>query len=306
MSTPSAGSGHDHGFTLRKQTTALPWSIAAISAVAALVLGLLLVQQQSRPAVAASGGEVTSPLKVHFEPAMAGEEKILGFVAEEIAPDYGVEIEAVGLQDPVQANRAVAEGQFHATIFEHQWYMQQSADANGLELTPTVELYQWGFGLYSTRYGSVDELPRGAALLLPNDAANQGQALWLLQREGLLELDPAVEPRTAKIRDVTGNPRGFELMEADLLAMPRMLDSVDAAIGYVSQFDAGKIGRDKGILFPAAPKTFASRLVIGTQFKDTVESQKLIEIFSDPRLEEYLRTTEDPLVKDVLTPVSAE
>ena len=306
MSTPSAGSGHDHGFTLRKQTTALPWSIAALAAVVALVLGLLLVQQQSRPAVAASGSEVTSPLKVHFEPAMAGEEKILKFVAEEIAPDYGVEIEAVGLQDPVQANRAVADGQFHATIFEHQWYMQQSADANGLELTPTVELYQWGFGLYSTRYGSVEDLPRGAVLLLPNDAANQGQALWLLQREGLLELDPAVEPRTAKIRDVTGNPRGFELKEADLLAMPRMLDSVDAAIGYVSQFDAGKIGRDKGILFPAAPKTFASRLVIGTQFEDSAESKKLIEIFSDPRLEEYLRTTEAPLVKDVLTPVSTE
>ena len=307
MSTPTTGSSHDHGFTLRKQSTVLPWGIAAIAAVVALVLGLLLVQQQSRPAsAAAAGGEVTSPLKVHFEPAMAGEEKILKFVAEEIAPDYGVEIEAVGLQDPVQANRAVAEGQFHATIFEHQWYMQQSADASGVELTPTVELFQWGFGLYSTRYESVESLPRGAVLLLPNDAANQGQALWLLQREGLLELDPAVEPRTAKIRDVTGNPRGFTLKEADLLAMPRMLDSVDVAIGYVSQFDAGKIGRDKGILFPAAPKTFASRLVIGTEFKDSAESKKLIEIFSDPRLEEYLSTTEDPLVKDVLTPVSAE
>jgi hypothetical protein len=46
--------------------------------------------------------------------------------------------------------------------------------------------------------------------------------------------------------------------------------------------------------------------VIGTQFKDSAESKKLIEIFSDPRLEEYLHTTEDPLVKDVLTPVSTE
>ena len=84
----------------------------------------------------------------------------------------------------------------------------------------------------------VESLPRGAVLLLPNDAANQGQALWLLQREGLLELDPAVEPRTAKIRD--WQSPGFTLKEADLLAMPRMLDWVDVAIGYVSQFDAGK------------------------------------------------------------------
>ena len=50
MSTPTTGSSHDHGFTLRKQSTVLPWGIAAIAAVVALVPGLLLVQQQSRPA----------------------------------------------------------------------------------------------------------------------------------------------------------------------------------------------------------------------------------------------------------------
>ncbi len=48
--------------------------------------------------------------------------------------------------------------------------------------------------------------------------------------------------------------------------MPRALNSVDAAIGYVSQFDAGKVPREKGILFPPAPRTFASQLVIGTPY----------------------------------------
>ncbi|WP_404288821.1 MetQ/NlpA family ABC transporter substrate-binding protein [Glutamicibacter arilaitensis] len=297
--------GHDHGFTLRKNTTKLPWTIAVVAAIFALVLGALLVQQKSAPALALNETSKTS-FKVHFEPAMAGEEKILKFVAESIAPDYGVEIEPIGLQDPIQANRAVAEGQFDATIFEHEWYMQQSAEAAGVELTPTVELYQWGFGLYSTRYGSVEDLPTGSTLLLPNDVANQGQALWLLEREGLLGLDPDIEPRTAKMADVVDNPRGFELKEADLLAMPRMLDDVDAAIGYVSQFDAGKIDRDKGILFPEPPRTFASKLIFGTEFSKTPDAAKLIEVFSDPRLQEYLKNTDDPLVKGVLTPVSAE
>jgi D-methionine transport system substrate-binding protein len=303
MTTPS--SGHNHGFTLRKHNSRLPWSIAAIASIFAIVLGVLLVQQRSAPAVASNTATETK-FKVHFEPAMAGEEKILDFVAQTIAPDYGIEIEPVGLQDPIQANRAVAEGQFHATIFEHEWYMQQSADAAGVELTPTVELYQWGFGLYSTRHGSVEALPKGSTLLLPNDVANQGQALWLLQREGLLGLDPKIEPRTAKIADVVENPREFDLKEADLMAMPRMLDSVDAAIGYVSQFDAGKVDRDKGILFPEPPRTFASKLIFGSEFAKTPGAEKLVEVFSDPRLQEYLRNTDDPLVHGVLTPVSAE
>ena len=303
MTTPTTG--HDHGFTLRKNTNTLPWSIAAIAVVLAIVLGILLVQQRSSPAIAAEAGGKTE-FKVHFEPAMAGEEKILEFVAGTIAPDYGIEIEPVGLQDPIQANQAVASGQFDATIFEHEWYMQQSAEAAGVELTPTVELYQWGFGLYSTRYASVADLPQGATLLLPNDVANQGQALWLLEREGLLGLDPDIEPRTAKMANVVQNPRGFILKEADLLAMPRMLDDVDVAIGYVSQFDAGKVGREKGILFPEPPRTFASRLIFGSEFAQSADAQKLIEVFSDPRLQEYLSTTDDPLVQGVLTPVSAE
>lgn len=301
MTTPTTG--HDHGFTLRKNTSSVPWAIAAIAVVAAIVLAVLLVQQRSNPASAAVAGNKTE-FKVHFEPAMAGEEKILEFVAQTIAPDYGIQIEPVGLQDPIQANQAVASGQFDATIFEHEWYMQQSAEAAGVELTPTVELYQWGFGLYSTRYDSVQALPQGATLLLPNDVANQGQALWLLEREGLLGLDPDIEPRTAKMANVVENPRGFVLKEADLLAMPRMLDDVDVAIGYVSQFDAGKVGRDKGILFPEPPRTFASRLIFGSDFAQTADAQKLIETFSDPRLQEYLATTDDPLVQGVLTPVS--
>lgn len=301
----SSNFGHDHGFTLRRSRNVLPWAVAAIATLIAITLAVLLVHDRSTPAAAAANAS-KSKFKVHFEPAMAGEEKILDFVAENIAPDYGVSIEPVGLQDPIQANQAVASGQFDATIFEHQWYMQQSAEAAGVELTPTTELYQWGFGLYSTRFDSVAALPQGATLLLPNDVANQGQALWLLQREGLLTLDPDNEPRTAKIADVAKNPHGFKLKEADLLAMPRMLDDVDVAIGYVSQFDAGKISREKGILFPQPPRTFASRLVMASDYAQTPDGQKLIEVFSDPRLNEFLESTEDPLVQGVLTPVSKD
>lgn len=297
--------GHDHGFTLRKNTAKLPWTIAACATIVALVLGALLVQQRSAPALAANQPSKTK-FKVHYEPAMAGEEQILKYVAEHIAPEHGIEIEPVGLQDPIQANRAVAEGQFDATIFEHEWYMKQSAEAAGVDLTATVELYQWGFGLYSSRYGSVEELPKGATLLLPNDVANQGQALWLLEREGLLGLNPDIEPRTAKMADVVDNPHEFKLKEAELMTMPRMLDDVDVAIGYVSQFDAGKVGRDKGLLFPEPPRTFASKLIFGTEFSKSPDAAKLIEVFSDPRLQQYLESTEDPLVQGVLTPVSAK
>ncbi|MFZ4831846.1 MetQ/NlpA family ABC transporter substrate-binding protein [Rouxiella sp. Mn2063] len=245
-------------------------------------------------------------LKVHFEPAMAGEQRVIEYVGEHIAPDYGIKLEAVGLQDPVQADRAVAQGEYAATIYQHQWWLKQVVDANNFKLTSTLPVFQWAFGIYSDRYKSIADLPDGAEIAVPNDGANQGQALWLLQRIGLIGLDPSIEARTAKLADIRENKHNFKFKELDLLTMPRALNSVDAAIGYVSQFDAGKVPRDKGILFPPAPKTFASQLVIGTPYLQDANIQKLEKAFSDPRLQQWLKTTDDPLVKGVLVPVSNE
>ena len=243
-------------------------------------------------------------LKVHFEPAMAGEEKLIRFASDKVAPDYGLRLEAVPLQDSVQANRAVADGQYAATIHQHQWWLKQVVDANGFALTPTEPIFQWAFGVYSDSHRSLAELPQGAVIAVPNDGANQGQALWLLQREGLITLDPAIEPRTARLRDIKGT-HGFTFKEMDLLSLPRVLNSVDAAVGYVLQFDAGKVPRSKGILFPPAPRTFASQLVIGTPYLHDPHIEKLEKVFADPRIAAYLKATDDPQVQGVLTPVSA-
>lgn len=281
-----------------KQRSKTPWIIGAI-AVGAIVVSAVVVAQRAHQTV-----QFGDTLKIHYEPAMAGEQKLIEYVGKNIAPDYGIKLEAVGLQDGSQADRAVADGTYAATIYQHQWWLKQVVDANGFRLTPAQPVFQWAFGLYSDRYHDIRDVPDGATIVVPNDGANQGQALWLLQRAGLIGLDRNVEPRVAKLRDISDNPHHFVFKELDLLSMPRVLDSVDVAIGYVSQFDAGKVPRSKGILFPPAPRTFASQLVIGTQYLNDPQIIKLQKAFADPRVAKYLQTTDDPLVRDVLTPVS--
>ncbi len=284
-------------FELKKKKT-WPWQVAIVAIVLIAGLGWYFTAQQRHSVT------FGTTLKVHFEPAMAGEQRLIEYVAQNIAPDYGIKLEAVGLQDPVQADRAVAEGQYAATLYQHQWWLKQVVDANKFELTSTLPVFQWAFGIYSDRYKTIADLPQGAEIVVPNDGANQGQALWLLQRIGLIGLDPAVEPRTAKLKDIKENPHKFNFKELDLLTMPRALNSVDAAIGYVSQFDAGKVSRDKGILFPPAPQTFASQLVIGTPYLNDENIIKLKKAFADPRVQQWLKETTDPLVRGVLVPVS--
>jgi D-methionine transport system substrate-binding protein len=283
-----------------KQRSKTPWIIGVIVLVAIVAAATLHILQRSRQTA-----QFGDTLKVHYEPAMAGEQKLIEYVSEKIAPDYGIKLEAIGLQDGSQADRAVSEGTYAATIYQHQWWLKQVVDANGFKLTPAQPVFQWAFGLYSDRYHNIKDVPDGATVVVPNDGANQGQALWLLQRAGLIGINTNVEPRVAKLRDISDNPHHFVFKELDLLSMPRVLDSADVAIGYVSQFDAGKIPRSKGILFPPAPRTFASQLVIGTKYLNDPQIVKLQKAFADPRVAKYLQSTDDPLIRDVLTPVSS-
>ena len=285
-----------------KKKSKLPYILGAVVLVAAIAV-LAFSQKKNAPTSESRFGDV---LKVHYEPSMIGEKHLIEYANTHIAPDYGITLEAVGVPDPVQSNRSVNDGEFAGTIYQHQWWLKQVSDANDFELTPTTEVFQWAFGIYSDRYKNIVDIPKGATFAVPSDLANQGQALWLLQREGLITLDSSIEPRTAKLKDIKDNPRGFKFIEIELLSMARALDSVDAAIGYVAQFDAGKIPRSKGLLFPAAPRTFASRLVVATKSQNDPAIQKLQQVFSDPRIEEYLKTTDNLNVQGVLTPVSAD
>ncbi len=275
-----------------------------------ILLGIIIVAIAAYFIFSKSSSEETktlgSHLKIHYEPTSIGEKSLIEFLNKEVAPDYELTLEAVGVQDPVQSNRAVNDGEFDATIYQHQWWLKQVVEANGFKLTPTIEVFQWAFGFYSDKYKKLSEIPDGAKVSIPNDLANQAQALWLLERQGLLKLDPNVPSHSAKLKDIIENPHQFKFIEIDLFSLPRTLDSVDFSIGYVGHFDAGKIPRSKGIVFPESPKTFASRLVVATKNIDDPQIKKLQQVFSDPRLKTFIETTDDLNVRGVLMPVSKE
>jgi D-methionine transport system substrate-binding protein len=125
-----------------------------------------------------------------------------------------------------------------------------------------------------------------------------------LERAGKLTFKPGVNPWEAKVTDIAKNIGGYKFMFVDYGAGPRVLDEVDAVIAYNMQFiSAGTDQKDK-IYAPPAPLEFAGQLVVGTSYLDDPQIRKLIKVFSDPRVQHYLATTQDPDLKDQLSQVS--
>ena len=233
-------------------------------------------------------------LKVGYMSAFGSEQKLLEFVASEVAPSYGLKIEPVSLGDPNQIDRSVSDGVLAATVYEHKHWLAQQTAAAGTSETPTEPIYKWAFAVYSSKYDSLDELPDGASIGIPSDPPNQSQALWLLQREGLITIKSGVKPEEALLEDVDQNPHNFDLKPLELGVMPRALGDLDAGISYVDFFDAAGTPASDQIISPVAPNTFASQLVIGTNYLKDPNIKKLIELWKDPKIQSYLKREGGP------------
>src|SRR5699024_9193148 len=106
------------------------------------------------------------------------------------------------------------------------------------------EVYLPRMGLYSNDYTSLDELPDGASIAIPNDPTNEGRALKLLAAHGLIEVTE--EPIT--IADITANPRDIEFVEIENATLPQAVEDQDAAIVTAAFALPAGLGEDKMIL----------------------------------------------------------
>lgn len=92
-----------------------------------------------------------------------------------------------------------------------------------------AEIHYEPLGLYPGKTQSIDELPDGAQISVPNDTSNEARALQLLAAQGLIELDPDAG-LTATKNDITANPKNIEIVEMEAAQLPRTLSDVDMAV----------------------------------------------------------------------------
>lgn len=283
------------------------WLLSLIGGVVVLALAVFLVLRFTgdKDEVVA-GSHFSDDFQIAYQASSASEKAFLDYLNEEIAPDYGVTITGVGIEDGNQLDQATADGKYIGNIYQHKHWLKQVTDATGMELTALGEVFQWSYSIYSAKHSSLDELPQGATIALLNDPANTAQALWILERAGKLTFKDGVDPWAATEQDIADNIGGYKFTYMEYGAGPRTLDSVDAVIDYNMSFvDAGTPDEQR-IYEPDAPKEFAGQLVVGTAYLDDPQIEKLKKVFFDERVQPYLAENTDPNLSGQLAPVSAE
>jgi ABC-type metal ion transport system substrate-binding protein len=291
-------------FVLKGGSRSRKWLAAGSAAVVVAVAITLAISSGGSSGSTVPGSHFGTSLQIAYEADSKSERAFLTYLNNTIAPSYGVKIVPEGIGDGNQLDQATADGNYAANIYQHIHWLNEVVAKTGWKLTAVAPVFQWAYSVYSSKDKSLDALPHGAQIALLNDPANTAQALWLLERAGKLTFKPGVNPWAATTSDIASNPNGYKFVFVDYGAGPRTLDSVDAVIAYNMQFiSAGTPQRDK-IYAPPAPREFAGQLVVGTQYLNDPQVRKLEKVFFDRRVQQYLRTTNNPALKDQLSPVS--
>jgi D-methionine transport system substrate-binding protein len=191
--------------------------LAAFAASALVLFGV----SAAAPALAAD-----KTIKVGI---MSGEDEDVWRAVAAEAAKKGLKVETVVFNDYTQPNEALERGEVDANAFQHQPYLDNQIKTHGYHIVRVGYTGVWPIGLYTKKYKSVAELPKGAVIGLPNDPSNEGRALRVLQNEGVIKLKDGTGI-LATTADIVENPKNVEIKELDAGIVGRSIDDLDAAV----------------------------------------------------------------------------
>mgnify|MGYP004649367937 FL=1 len=155
--------------------------------------------------------------------------EILDKYLKPVVEKRGHELKFVEFTDWVQPDSALDAGDIDANLFQHQAYLNGIVQNQGLHLSSVVNFPTLGIFVFSEKFKSLDEIPEGAQVGIPNDAVNLARALRVARDLGVITLNSDKDEQKASIADIDKNPKDLKFVAMEAAQLPRSLDSIAAA-----------------------------------------------------------------------------
>lgn len=245
---------------------------------------LRLVTLTSALALSAAAA-MAEDIKVGVSPGEHAE--IMEEVAK-VAEPMGLNIEVVEFSDYVIPNTALADGDIQANSFQHRPYLENQIKDRGFELVEIGTTITTPMGIYSDKLESLDALPEGAKIGIPNDPTNGGRALLILQDLGLLTLAEGTGLVPTPL-DITENPKNLQFLELDAAQLPRSLADTDASIINTNYaLAAGLNPNTDTIGMEKADSPYVNIIVVRKGDEEQDWAKKLVEAYHSAEVKAFI------------------
>ncbi len=201
----------------------------------------------------------------------------------------GIELNIIEFSDYVQPNLALNDKELDANFFQHAPYLEnfisehkdcKIANAAGIHIEP--------MGIYSRKIKDIKELKDGASIAVPNDPTNEGRALLLLEKAGVLKLKAGVAEK-ATIQDIAENPKNIKFQEVEAAQVPRTLEDVDAAVintNYAMQVDL--VPTKDALFIEDSTSPYVNIIAVRQGDEKRPEIEALIKALKSDKVKEFI------------------
>jgi len=258
-------------------------SLTALATASALVLAGCYPGDDGGDAGSLAAGTTEDPIRIGV--VSAGEDYWNTF--EQAAADEGITVEIVNFSDYQLPNQGLTDGDLDLNQFQHLQFLAGYNVNSGSDLTPVGATAVYPLALYSTKHGSVEEIPEGGEVAIPNDDTNQARALLVLQDAGLLTLRDGGNSFSTPA-DVVAEESKVTVTPVDAAQTALALQDVDASIINNDFVGQAKLTADDAIFSDdpdsAAAEPYINVWVARAEDADDEKVQQLVEIFHTPEV----------------------
>ncbi len=279
-------------------------SLCALVLAGALTLSLAGCSTPSSSENSSSSSQSSSQeaqtitIKVGASPAPHAEilEVVKPLLAEE-----GINLEVTEFTDYIIPNEAVEGRDLDANYFQHQPYLTDFNATRGTHLVSIASVHFEPLGVYPGKIQTIDALPDGGVIAVPNDTSNEARALQLLESLGLIELKEGVGLEATPL-DIVSNPKNLTFQELEAAQLVNVLPDVDLAVingNYAVDAqitDTILASEDKE---SEGATTYANILVVREGDEQRPELQKLAEALQSEEVKTFIESTYNGVVVPV-------
>ncbi len=212
-------------------------------------------------------------------------------VAKDVAKNkYGLKVKIVEFTDYIEPNSALNDSSIDANMFQHQPFLDQQIKDRHFKLISVAKTFVYPMGVYSKKIKRIQDLPDASIVAIPNDPSNEGRALILLQKAGLIRLNNTAG-LYATPADIQDNPKKLKFKELDAAQLARSLADVGIAVINTNfAIPAGLIPTKDAILHEGRDSLYANILVIREDETNDPRIKQLTDALHSP---EVLKTAKD-------------
>lgn len=235
-------------------------------------------EKKAEAAPAAAPQPAAQTIKVGV---MSGPEHQVAEIAAKVAKEkYNLEVKFVEFNDYALPNPAVSKGDLDINAMQHKPYLDSDTEANNIKnLVIVGNTFVYPLAGYSKTIKNVADLKEGAKVAVPNDPSNQGRALILLDKQGLIKLKDNTNLKATPL-DIAENPKNLQIIPVDTAVAARALDDVELAV--VNNTYAGQVGlnaTEHGVFVESKDSPYVNIIVARDDNKDSAAVQNFVKSY---------------------------